>query len=1426
MTVTFRKAAALFMVLVMVFTSAPLQVLADEIPDGEEFIMEEAEIIKNEEEEKEMEGELVQDQDIPGEAAEPQIPSEDPEQITEETDPSAEDASDDKNTTTDGSTEEVPEVIGEEAENSEEKPEDTETEEDVSLDEDTAEEDTAKEGEIREKTEPETKDVRLTVILGDVRDIIRIYKNGKQISVIYGNPSPGDGYFYIAGPTGLEQMLTNGEGLTRLILTGQTGDEFAAETEQPAYAKISYACSAENIQEESGGKNSIRFTVSDETELVIAGDYSAAAGYYIIPARKRAVKAAGWTLPDALYVSLGQAYDTYSSNAVVNGHRGVYFFQPEDLGSGKFVSATCGSTTKSMVSGTHYKIARIAELSARQYLDYGSGCCSQRAQRALAWITHHGQSEYDWNRANGNGYIMGDGKLSVANQLEAYTITFLAAWCCTNDGRQGTYGIVHAEDGAHALDFMFGSGFSTGLPASTKSAIDKMVAWGLAFADAHPNQDENIDEYQSTFVYSDGNGAHQPLLVGAYQGKKSVGKLKITKKSAVPECTDGNAMYSFSGTTFTVKNSSGKVVGTLTSNAKGNTGELELEPGTYTVTEAKAGEGYVRDTSIKSVTVKEGQTATVSFINSPVYVAEVLGLVKWDNEFEEAVPQGDGSLAGAVYRYDYYDNLSWTGDPVRSWEFCTDEDGEIQYSPQYKVSGPDLYLADECYYLPLGSLKITEVAPPAGYTAEAREIRFSLVKNGDEAEEQPDEETQEWIHLTGSQFAVPEEVIRGGVRFKKTDKETGDPVSGASISIYSAMDSEIAIGNVRYKRDACVITLTTEEDGTCETEPDLLPYGRYYAVETAPAEGYEMNRDWRVDFEITENGKIKDRSTGKDILEDQPVRGDLRLLKTDEDGNPMANVPFLIVALDENGEEIEKHVMVTDENGILDTSANGDNRTNALDGYAEHGRFTDSSALDPAVGIWFGTSDSDSERGALLYGIYKLYELQTEELKEKGIDLMESEMIKITEPEVTVDLPDIVNRRIKIDSTASSFMGHLLEPDSHVHVEDRLHIDNLTNGRTYRVVTDFVLRSDPDIVLGSVEKVITPEYHMMKDAGCSAYATLSTIIDTEGIDGDAVVAVDRIYEQIHGEEILVAEHNDLDNEEQTLWTPSIHTQARDPFSGTHEIQASKKMKIVDTVEYKGLEPGLQYELSGELIDKETGRQIESGGEIVQVNVDFIPEKENGTIKVFFEIDGSDLAGKTIVVFENLWCEYEFLTSHEDINDEAQSLNVIQIGTQAKDAKTGTHTATLGRKAAITDTVSYEGLTPGKTYTLEGEIYLQSTGGLLIQNGVAVRERIQFVPQSSDGSVELSFTVDTEAIQGQRMVVFESLFSGAKEETDLDKPIAVHQDLYDDGQTVVVPVRPREVVNTGDNYSLRIWATIGILSFAALGYLARKRRRSK
>lgn len=553
------------------------------------------------------------------------------------------------------------------------------------------------------------------------------------------------------------------------------------------------------------------------------------------------------------------------------------------------------------------------------------------------------------------------------------------------------------------------------------------------------------------------------------------------------------------------------------------------------------------------------------------------------------------------------------------------------------------------------------------------------------------------------------------------------------------------------------------------------------------------------------------------------------LRKTFEDGSPMANVPFLIVALDEVGEEIESHVMVTDENGILDTSANRENRTNSLDIYEEYGRFTDSSALDPYTGVWFGSSEPDDKLGALPYGMYKLYELQTEELKNKAIDLQETDILDINEPNVTVQLPEMVNRSVHVRSAAKSDGDQYMTESGDISVEDTVIMENLTPGRTYRVITDFVLRSDPNVLLGTAEEIITPEQELRKGTK-ETEVTLETQIDTQGLAGEAVVAVDRIYEQIHGEELLITEHNDLKDMEQTLWIPEIKTRARDAVSGKQEIQGTEEMRIIDTVEYKGLKPGAEYLVTGVIVDKETGDIIgEDQNLFAGIGVTFTPGGENGTVDVIYEIDGTDLIGRTLVCYEYLYLKEDTdkpLASHEDINDDAQSVSVIQIGTQARDTATGTHTAQWNRNEEITDTVSYKGLTPYKVYTLEGQIYVRSTGGILIQNGEAVKAEIQFIPQEPDGEIELTFTVDTEALQGQSLVVFEHLYSGEKGEEDQDKPIAVHEDLNDEDQTIKVPLRPREIVNTGDNETICLWASLGILAFSALGFVVRIRRKSK
>lgn len=1263
--------------------------------------------------------------------------------------------------------------------------------------------------------------VTVTVCLGDVRDLIRIERSGEVICTIYGNPSPGSGAFFLAGPSGLEPLSADGDGLTRVTLEGMTGDLFAVSVLQPPYADIGFSRDGEGNGVTADGVARYLFTADGDTSVSVYGDYSDAEGYYAVPrAEKRLLAASSsWTLPNTLYVSLGQAYDTYSSNAVVNGHRGVYFFQPEELGSGRFVSATCGSTTKSMVSGVHTKAARIADSAARAYLDYGSGCCRPRAQRALAWITHHGQSEYDWNRANNNQFVMGDGKLWVQNQLEAYTITFLAAWVCTNDMRAGTYGTVYAEDGAHALDFMFGSGFTSGLPASTRSAIDRMVAWGLAFADAHPDGNENVDEYQMTYVYTDGNGAHQPLLVGAYQGPSvpTTGTVSVAKISSDAECTSGNGMYSFAGTQFSVKDGSGNTVGTLTADAMGRTGKLELEPGTYTVTETKAGEGYLLSTEIRTVTLEAGDEKTVTFANEPMSDPMVFGIYKVDAETGERTPQGDGTMAGARYRYDYYDNEDWSGTPFRSWVFETDDDGKIEYAPEYKVEGPDLFSFDDWTYMPLGTLKITEVEAPRGYTMETREILMKMTKNGTSVETKLTDETGTWVQAQANLLRVPEKADRGGVRFKKTDLDTGAPVAGAEISVYSTAQNDVVTAGILRKKGEAAAVLITGEDGTCETAEDCLPFGTYFAVETKAAPGYEINREWRAEFTITGGGAILDLTGEETVLKDRIIRGDLRLRKTDENGAPMPYVPFLIIALDGEGKEAESHVMLTDGQGILDTGLFPDKRDNHLDARMDRGTYRGDPS-DDAAGVWFGPGEPSGELGALPYGKYRLVELRTDEMLEEGFNLIETETVEITRPHVTVELPGAVDRRVKMTSRARSQEGDsFLSGEETENITDMVTIEGLTPGRTYRLKTDFVLRDAPGTLVGTGEQEFTaPE-------GGKAEVTVNVSADLGPVT-EPIAAIDSLYEEIHGETVFIAEHVGLSEKDQTLWRPLIHTDAGSAGSYADEVQAAEKAEIADTVRYEGLKPGETYTVFGILMDKGTGEAVVKDGIAVTASRMFIPESEDGEIEVIFTFDGTSLAGRTLVVFEELICRGRIIAEHTDIEDKDQSVNVIDIRTLAKDSATGTRQALLSREETIIDTVIYEGLTPGEPYYLRGEIMVKATGRPLTRDGSPVTSTAVFVPGSPDGTAEVRFTVDTEGVQGQDLVVFEALY---REDPDRDPdsvPVAVHTDLNDEGQTIHVPVRPGNYVNTGDTGEIRRWITLFGLSVFTLGNLLLCRRK--
>ena len=124
---------------------------------------------------------------------------------------------------------------------------------------------------------------------------------------------------------------------------------------------------------------------------------------------------------------------------------------------------------------------------------------------------------------------------------------------------------------------------------------------------------------------------------------KWVGKAKVIKTA-----TNGGSVE---GWTFTIKNASGTFVGKYTTDADGLI-VANLEPGTYTVQETPVDNPYwVCDTEVKTITVKAGETASVSFRNEYVGRAKIIktledpdsGTVEgWSFE----VKASDGTLIG------------------------------------------------------------------------------------------------------------------------------------------------------------------------------------------------------------------------------------------------------------------------------------------------------------------------------------------------------------------------------------------------------------------------------------------------------------------------------------------------------------------------------------------------------------------------------------------------------------------------------------------------------------------------------------------------------------------------------------------------------------------------------------------------------------
>lgn len=244
----------------------------------------------------------------------------------------------------------------------------------------------------------------------------------------------------------------------------------------------------------------------------------------------------------------------------------------------------------------------------------------------------------------------------------------------------------------------------------------------------------------------------------------------------------------------------------------------------------------------------------------------------------------------------------------------------------------------------------------------------------------------------------------------------------------------------------------------------------------------------------------------------------------------------------------------------------------------------------------------------------------------------------------------------------------------------------------------------------------------------------------------------------------------------------IGTTATDVADGDHKLLASNQAEIVDSVSYKGLKKGTEYELQGTLMDAETGEALKGmDGKEITATAKFTPKASSGKQKVKFKFDATLLGGHKAVVFERLYLDGKIQASHEDPEDEDQTIEFlpVEIGTTATDAADGDKSIGVGKAVTVEDEVSYKNLATGREYTVTGTLMDSATGEPIKDaEGNTVTASTTFEPEDTVGKVKVTFSVDTSTLSNKKLVVFEKL------EAD-GNVIASHEDLTDEGQTVEV-----------------------------------------
>lgn len=285
--------------------------------------------------------------------------------------------------------------------------------------------------------------------------------------------------------------------------------------------------------------------------------------------------------------------------------------------------------------------------------------------------------------------------------------------------------------------------------------------------------------------------------------------------------------------------------------------------------------------------------------------------------------------------------------------------------------------------------------------------------------------------------------------------------------------------------------------------------------------------------------------------------------------------------------------------------------------------------------------------------------------------------------------------------------GHVGKPtvvrDTEAVLNDSVEMAGLVKGKDYTLVGKIMDKSTnkPYIDPSTGKEITATKDFTADDAKMSV--GLEFTFDASKLDkGTQLVVFETL--QRHGEDIT--KHEDINDEEQTVIVvpPTIGTVATDGLDNDKLVIADRTATVVDEVAFEGLVVGKEYVAHGVLMRKDTNEPLlDADGNQITGSTTFTPDSPNGSVQVTFTFDSALLAGKKLVAFEKLTRNGIEIVSHEDIDDEDQSVEVVptEVGTTAYDSADGDKHMAADTESSLTDEVAYKNVVPNEEVTIAG-----------------------------------------------------------------------------------------------------------------------------